>query len=272
MDKMVIYTDLDGTLIDFENYSYEITAPLVRKLESNGIPVVFCSSKTRVEQAFYRQEIKVQSPFITENGSAVFIPKDFFSFEFSYQRIIEGYYVIELGVAREEILAKIDAARTESGAEIYGYNDLELEEIAQILKLPEEASQRASSRDYSETLIKGDKTADNFKKMKEILKKDGLACTAGGKFHTVISNKSDKGNAVRVLHALFEKHYGSAISIGLGDSANDKPLLAAVDKPFLVQKPGNWWDEIEVPNLVKVDGIGPEGWVKAVSELTGISV
>lgn len=272
MEKMVIYTDLDGTLIDFENYSYEITAPLVRKLESNGIPVVFCSSKTRVEQAYYREQIGVKSPFITENGSAVFIPKGYFPFEFAYQSIIEDYYVIELGIPRAQILSKIADARTKSGAEVYGYHDLELDEIAQILKLPEEASKRASTRDYSETLIKGDKNADSFKKMTVLLEQDGLACTAGGKFHTVISNKSDKGNAVKVLHALFEKLYEGAVSVGLGDSANDKPLLAAVDKPFLVQKPGNWWDDIEVPNLVKVEGIGPEGWVKAVSDLTGISV
>ncbi|UZR94808.1 mannosyl-3-phosphoglycerate phosphatase [Chondrinema litorale] len=272
MEKMVIYTDLDGTLIDFENYSYEITAPLVRKLESNGIPVVFCSSKTRVEQAYYREQIGVKSPFITENGSAVFIPKDYFPFEFVYQSVIDNYYVIELGVPRAQILSTIADARTKSEAEVFGYNDLELDEIAQILKLPEEASKRASTRDYSETLIKGDKTSESFKAMTELLEQEGLACTAGGKFHTVISNKSDKGKAVKVLHALFSKMNAGAVSVGLGDSANDKPLLAAVEKPFLVQKPGNWWDDIEAPNLVKVEGIGPEGWVKAISELTDISL
>ncbi|MEM1137515.1 MAG: mannosyl-3-phosphoglycerate phosphatase [Bacteroidota bacterium] len=267
MKNIVIYSDLDGTLIDFEDYSFNLTAPLVRKLEAMGIPVVFCSSKTREEQAYYRKEIGVNAPFITENGSAIFIPKNYFPFTFSYQTEIDNFYVIELGVNRAEILTKITKAREISGAKVYGYSDLPLAEVAQILKLNEIESQRAVSRDYSETLIKGDKDSVHFKKMVALLEQEGLACTAGGKFHTVISNKSDKGKAVKLLHTFFQKMHLETMSVGLGDSANDLPLLNAVDKPFLVQKPGKWWDDLSATNLVKIDGVGPNGWIKAVNNL-----
>ena len=271
MENIVIYTDLDGTLIDFEDYSFEVTAPLVRKLEQQGVPVVFCSSKTRVEQAFYREKIGVKAPFITENGSAIFIPKDYFSFKFEFDAQIEHYQVIELGTNRENILKEIKNARLNSGAEVFGYADLEIDEISQILKLDTAASQRAATRDYSETLIKGDKSSKAFKEMVTLLEQAGLQCNAGGKFHTVISKKSDKGKAVQKLHQLFKKQYADAVSVGLGDSANDLPLLQSVDKPFLVQKPGNWWDDINVPNLVKVPAIGPKGWLEAVSGLLNLS-
>jgi len=267
MQNLVIYTDLDGTLIDFKDYSFDVTAPLVKTLEITRIPVVFCSSKTRVEQAFYRKAIGVTAPFITENGSAIFIPKDYFSFDIAYDTMIDNYLVIELGIDRSSILEIIVKAREVSGAEVFGYADLPLGEISSILKLDAEASQRASSRDYSETLIKGDKESKAFKKMVAMLEEKGLQCNAGGKFHTVISQKSDKGKAVQKLHELFKQQNANAISVGLGDSANDLPLLQSVDKPFLVQKPGNWWDNLAAPNLVKVPEVGPKGWVEAVSGL-----
>ncbi|RLG21689.1 hypothetical protein DRN72_03465 [Methanosarcinales archaeon] len=41
----VVFTDLDGTLLDSE-YSFEEALDTLRWLEDNHIPVVFCSSKT----------------------------------------------------------------------------------------------------------------------------------------------------------------------------------------------------------------------------------
>jgi mannosyl-3-phosphoglycerate phosphatase len=48
--------------------------------------------------------------------------------------------------------------------------------------------------------------------------------------------------------------------IGIGDSFNDVPLLDMADTPVIVQKPGSTWENINVPGLRKVKGVGPEGW------------
>ena len=47
-------------------------------------------------------------------------------------------------------------------------------------------------------------------------------------------------------------------------------MLAEVDVPVLVQKPGGCWEQVELPNLYQVNGVGPEGWVKAIENLTGL--
>jgi len=44
-------------------------------------------------------------------------------------------------------------------------------------------------------------------------------------------------------------------------------MLSAVDIPVLVQKPGRIWEEIDIPHLRRVEGIGPEGWARAVVEI-----
>ena len=52
-----------------------------------------------------------------------------------------------------------------------------------------------------------------------------------------------------------------------GDSFNDVAMLSVVDFPVLVQKPGNYWEEIDLPNLYPVSGVGPQGWIQAIEEL-----
>ena len=69
---------------------------------------------------------------------------------------------------------------------------------------------------------------------------------------------------------LFRRKMGKIKTIGIGDSFNDMPMLAEVDSAVLVQKPGGCWENMELPNLYKVEGIGPEGWVKAIERLVAV--
>ena len=69
--KTVIFTDLDGTLIDTETYSYDRALPCIEHLRNQEIPIIFCSAKTRAEQEVYRKELQIKDPFIVENGGAI---------------------------------------------------------------------------------------------------------------------------------------------------------------------------------------------------------
>jgi hypothetical protein len=46
-------------------------------------------------------------------------------------------------------------------------------------------------------------------------------------------------------------------------------MLAAVDQSFLVQKPSGAWAGMDIPCLVRVDGVGPAGFCKVIGELFG---
>ena len=76
--KFVLFTDLDGTLLD-ANYSCELVKPVVKELKRKGVPIVFCTTKTRAECEYYRRELRINDPFIVENGSAIFIPVGYFT-------------------------------------------------------------------------------------------------------------------------------------------------------------------------------------------------
>jgi mannosyl-3-phosphoglycerate phosphatase len=94
----------------------------------------------------------------------------------------------------------------------------------------------------------------------------GFTFTQGRFFH--ILGSSDKGIAVSILTDLYKMQYGNIESIALGDSPNDIPMLEGVDFPVCVQKHDGVHDpQIDMPKLIRADGIGPEGWNNALIEL-----
>ena len=84
--KIIVFTDLDGTMIDRDTYSFEIALPLLKELKKSKIPVIFCTAKTKKENEYYQKKLKVECPFIVENGGAIFIPKNYFSYEIASLR------------------------------------------------------------------------------------------------------------------------------------------------------------------------------------------
>jgi mannosyl-3-phosphoglycerate phosphatase len=263
--KPVIFTDLDGTLLDPETYSYDRALPFIEYLRSQEIPIIFCSAKTRAEQEVYRKELQIKDPFIVENGGALFISQGYFPFEFEYHKAKDGYQVIEFGIPYHRIREILVQVRNDTGVNFRGFGDMSAEEVASLISLDLEAAQRAKAREYDETLNL-DGTPDETNKVLNAIKKKGLNYTSGGRYYDVTSS-NDKGKATRMLIDLFNRESGPIKTIALGDSSNDLPMLSAVDIPVLVQKPGRTWEEIDIPHLHRVEGIGPEGWARAVEEI-----
>jgi mannosyl-3-phosphoglycerate phosphatase len=265
MAQLLVFSDIDGTLIDFNSYSYAESAPAVAALLARGIPLILCSSKTRAEQESLRRALAISDPFIVENGGAIFIPPGAFDFDFAH-RMIAGWQVIELGQTAVHIRQALAAIRRETGLAFQGFADLSAAAVAAVSGLDEAAAARAQQREYSETLVTPF-TAMELKRLAAALAARGLAIVSGGKFHTVTGAGSDKGTAVARLTALYRQKFGGALTIGLGDSANDRPMLAAVDRPYLVQRPGGAWQEMDVRGLERVTAVGPDGWRRVIEGL-----
>jgi len=81
MKKIIIFTDLDGTLLDNSSYSFEAALPALQLIKEKNIPLIICSSKTRKEIEHYRKKLYNLHPFISENGGGIFIPKGYFNFQ-----------------------------------------------------------------------------------------------------------------------------------------------------------------------------------------------
>jgi mannosyl-3-phosphoglycerate phosphatase len=263
--KQVIFTDLDGTLLDLATYSYERSLEGVNRLKRSGIPIIFCSAKTRTEQEVYRNKIGIFHPFIVENGGAVLIPQGYLPFSFDYHKSVDELLAIELGKPYKEIRQLLVKVREGGNFHFRGFGDMTAEEVARESDLDIEAAKLAKQREYSET-VKFDVTGEEVDKALGKIRESGLNWTHGGRFYDVMGD-NDKGKAVAILGDLYRKLWGQIETIGLGDSLNDLPMLSAVDIPILVQKRDYTWENVNLPRLRKVEGIGPEGWSRAIEEM-----
>ena len=265
--KLVIFTDLDGTLLDRDTYSFEPAKPALHLIKQKNIPLIFSSSKTRAEIEGYQKKLENTHPFISENGGAVFVPKDYFSFPFRYDREVNSYFVLELGTSYLQIVAILESIGRETGISIKGFSDLTEKEIASLCGLSLKEAALAKKREYDEPFrVEGGESEVDLVRRK--IKGKGLNYVWGGQFHHLLG-KNDKGKAVEILKEFYENEFFSISTIGIGDSLNDLPMLSAVDHPiFLKQEDGLVSRALSlIQNLTIITGTGPQAWNGAILNL-----
>jgi len=269
MKQPVIFTDLDGSLLDYSDYSFAKAKPSLQRIKEKDIPLVICSSKTRKEIEHYRKILGNHHPFISENGGGIFIPKGYFPFDLSHPRheiITErNYHVIRLGARYEDLRSALVELRSK-GFQVRGFGDMSVEEIVETTHMKPIEARMAKQRDFDEPFLHAG-PAYRLSGLLRAIHEKGYKFTQG-RFYHILGN-SNKGIAVSILIDLYSRKFQDTgiVTIAIGDSPNDKPMLQRVDHPILVKKhDGSYDPTIKIPNLIKTDGIGPDGWNTAVRE------
>jgi mannosyl-3-phosphoglycerate phosphatase len=267
--QLIIYSDLDGTLLEETTYSFAAARPALARIRTAGIPLVLCSSKTRAEIESLQRELRIHHPFIVENGGAIYLPRD------PWRRIVAAaepvgqWLRLELGVPYGRLLQVLAEIKRAVGLWVVGFSDLTPEEIAADCGLDLAAARRAKVREYDEPIKLLREQPDVLSTVRTIAARHHLQVTGGGRY-LHLTGPNDKGRAATLLNDLFRRRYGEIFTVGLGDSVNDIPLLASVDYPYLVRRPDGRADDRvmgAVPGVTVTKGIGPSGWNEAVLEL-----
>ncbi len=263
--KFVIFTDLDGTLLDSDTYEFKEALPAISYLQQLRIPIVPCTSKTHLEVKGLRNKLKLNDPFIVENGSAIFFEKGYFKNTLP-QKEIDGFGVKILGKSHQEIIAFLNKLKHVFNLKLKGFSEMHITEIQALTNLPPKQAQLAQKRYFSEPMISFEK--DDFLKNTEIINfvtRNGFKILRGNRFYHLIGN-CDKGRAVKELIQMFKKEfYTSLITIGLGDSKNDYEMLKAVQFPIIIRKKdGNFVHLEGLGNTYITDNAGPAGWSEAI--------
>ncbi len=261
----IVFTDLDGTLLDHATYAYDAALPGLRLLHDQRIPLIFCSAKTRAEQEVYRDALNVRDPFIVENGGAVIVEPGYFRQPHPFTRTDNHRHVLEFARPYPQIRRILEEIRTELNLPLRGYGDMTIDEVVQLTSLDRASAARAMNREYEETVVTPLAEQDRAR-LREALARRNVSMTAGARFIS-ISTSNDKGRAVRALTDMFRREQDDVVTVGIGDSWNDAPMLAAVDIPLLVQRPGNEWAPLAVPGLRRIESVGPDGWTRAMQQL-----
>ena len=262
---IVIITDLDGTLLHPDTYSFQEATPALELIRKQRIPLVLCSSKTRAELEVWRERLDNEHPFIVENGGGIFIPSGYFRFR------VEGtsagrYTKIIIGTPYDLLRKEFVRLRNATGAEVRGFGDMTAEEIAVLTRLPMDDAERAKEREFDEPFVFAGKDRTREQEFLQSIEDAGYTWTKGQVFH--ITGNNDKGRAVSTLLERFSLSGEQLRTIGLGDGLNDVSFLRVVDQPVLIpRKDGTHEEGIDLPGLVKAKGVGPEGWNNAIMKI-----
>lgn len=266
--RMVIFTDLDGTLLDHHSYSWAPARPALEALNQASIPVILCSSKTQAEIATLRDELQNQHPYIVENGAAVIIPNGYFEpAPVTGQLDAEPDHTVSFGTSRSRILEVLDYLKRQ-GFRFRSFSAMSAGELAQVTGLGEAAAARAQTRTATEPLL-WEADGDSLEVFKAVLARYRLQLLEGGRFFHVMGF-FDKADAMEYLLERYRIFYQKqdVVSVALGDSPNDARMLEHADIPVVIANAvGNTLQLPNRSNAVYSEKKGPEGWNASILQI-----
>jgi len=261
---LIIFTDLDGTLLDSESYSFEDAKQALEIIRKKDIPLIFSTSKSRDETIYYRKLMENNHPFIVENGGGIYIPFNYFNFELSYNRKWNGYIIIELGMPIKKIRELIHKIRDKNGWQIKGFGDMDVEEVMNLTSLPYNQAKLAIVREYDEPAVIHDR--DIIPYLRKELLKEKLNLTIGGRF-IHIHGDNDKGKAMDKLVRFYKRVNPNIKIIALGDSDNDLPMLKRADIPIVIKRKDGTFLKKDDSSWRISPYPAPKGWACVIEEV-----
>ncbi len=262
MVKIIVITDLDGCLLDPRTYDAEEAKPYLNVLINRGIRIIFNSSKTRLEQLYYREIWGVNDIFVVENGAAIHYPR-----RKSYEITING---IPRRVIEEGIRDIIDKTKRK----LLWLEDMTPADFSNITGLPVDISVFALEREYSTLFHPLRISSDELKKVIAEIEARGFRVSTGSGRVYLVTGDHDKGLAtkqvINMVSTIYVKTHRHLVFIGVGDGMNDYPMLRYTDysivlgnkdlynKLLLVKKPYQ---------VIYVDERGPKAWFTAINGL-----
>ncbi len=262
--QLLVFTDLDGTLLDHDTYAWEAARPALQRLAALRIPVILNSSKTLAEQARIRAELALPYPLAAENGQVLAVPADYFAGAGGDGPLLHEI----LGLPYAEITATAAALRARHGFRFRGFSELGDAQVAELCGFPVADAQRARQRLGTEPLHWQD-DEDALMRFRALAAERGLQVVRGGRF-VHLSGPADKGGVLRSLVSRFRAAWPDARhqTVALGDSDNDLPMLQCADHPIVIpRRRGPLLTVPDRPDARVAPAPGPAGWNLAMLSL-----
>lgn len=284
--QLLVFTDLDATLLDHNTYSFAPAKPMLDWLERHNIPVIPTTSKTSAELAELRVRLNNRHPFISENGACIWIPKDYFDKQPQGTQLsncrefwIKDWNTDSTSSSRKHYQQLIQQACGEldfrQGLDVDTFESLGNKGIAKVTGLSVEQASLANKRQSSEPVyFHAQDSAQNNEHRKALadsLRALGVGVVEGGRFLHVMAPGTSKGAALKWLSQIYG--YQHCSTIALGDSQNDVDMLERADYSVLIRNPHKAFPELaKSENVVRSESTGPKGWSEALCSILKIDL
>ena len=252
----MVFTDLDGTLLDHVDYSFEAALPALEFLANHDIPLVLCTSKTAAEILALRENpVLERCSAIIENGAGI---------------LPAGELRPQPDPDHERLMQLVDRLPAELRQSFSGFSNWSTDYLQQHTGLDADSAARAAQRDYTEPgLWLG--SDDDRGRFLRALGELGIHAQQGGRFLTLGfgANKADRMR--EMIDRRREDTGDRVVSIALGDAPNDIDMLSQSDFGIIIPNPAH--DGIEhiadesAGLIIRAESAGPSGWSKSLLTL-----
>ncbi|WP_258872721.1 HAD-IIB family hydrolase [Thalassotalea euphylliae] len=264
----MIFTDLDGTLLDHHDYSFSAAVPMLEKLKRHQIPVIATTSKTVQEVIHLYEAMAINGPFIVENGAAVYIPQQLFTKQPEGCEVQSNFWVKTFSSPRANYIDIAQKLKTTFGDSYTHFAAMTIDEIADVTGLSLADAQLANQRQYGEPVLWRGSEVDK-RAFIEAAKALGANILQGGRFIHLCDN-CDKGKAMNWLAGEYQHQLqlANVNVIALGDSGNDIAMLETADIAVQIKSPTHSYpplDNSKANFIYQTQGYGPIGWSEALN-------
>ena len=265
--NLIFFSDIDGTIINNNNFCYGKNIKIVKELLQAGHHVIFNSSKTFYEIDYILKSENLCIPFICETGGAVYCPRGFFGNNLNkrgdYDIIFESPKISDFYMKIKSILSK------EFKDELLFFDDMSLKIREKFSGLSAKDLERASKRDFS-ILFKWHVDDKKLNKLKNILHDFNLTIIKGGRFFHICSN-FDKYSAMQHILKFLNHNFPDQIfkTVGIGDSSNDIEMLNQTDYKCIVHSINNTSliSGLSNKKFILSTTHAPEGWEECIDNV-----
>ncbi|QOL26553.1 HAD-IIB family hydrolase [Thalassotalea sp. LPB0316] len=263
----LVFTDLDGTLLDHFSYSHEAAMPMMVKLQAANIPIIINTSKTFAEVVDIQGSLDIEAPFIVENGAAIFLPKSQFKACPTGCVDFQNYWLKSFSQPRAYWLTLLKNEAQEYQDQFQGFSELSTKTIANLTGLSLSQAEKANQRLFNEPVLWHD-TAQKAQAFINHMKNRGANVLRGGRF-IHIGDFTDKGKALQWLTALYQKSNSAPITtLALGDGENDNAMLEAASIAIQIRSPAHGFPKLSTSQFTyQSQAYGPAGWSEALAFL-----
>lgn len=272
----IVFTDLDGSLLDHYSYSFAAAQGTLTRLEQNGVAVIPNTSKTLAELFELRTALKNHGPFCVENGAAVYIPAGYFDSQPQHTDIVnhrgQSFWQYTAAQPREHWQQLLDQIESQFAEQFETFAQLGIDGIEATTGLSRAQATLANQRQFSEPVHW---RGDDKQKIQffDTLTSLGAQVLAGGRFLHVMDPGSSKANALQWLSQCYREYgkYDNYRSIAIGDSHNDISMLEAADIAAIIRSPVHDLPTVnsKQPAIVS-DEYGPDGWQAVINQIIAI--
>ncbi|HQO38945.1 MAG TPA: HAD-IIB family hydrolase [Spirochaetota bacterium] len=253
--KKMMFADVDGTFMDFNTYSMELSMEGVDLLRRNNIPLVLVSSKTYAEMTAIMDQAGLYNHFAFENGCGIAFPDG------------NGGYTTEIsGPGTQVLKKKLILIEEITEKKFTSILDLADEEISAYSGLDMRRAALSKKRIATLPFISGDCELFSDSDIDELnirLAGTGLEVTRGGRFNHLLPSRAGKSYAVRRIYTFYSTE-GGVKTGACGDSYNDLDMLDNVDVGYIVRRPDGSY--MTGTGFLVTTGAGPAGFTEAVKD------